>query len=152
MPCPFYNLPFFINYIIKNNGATSLTIADNRAYPYRIKFGKYLFIPACSSPYPAQETINSIIYVCSKCFSYFSSKRIHDVHLSLCKMKNPPGRVVYKENDLKIYEVKGVDQLEYCHQLCLFSRAFLDHKTAYNNCQTFLFYILMRTVQPEDDQ
>jgi len=62
-----------------------------------------------------------------------------------CKVYNPPGNEVYRDGTLSIYEVDGDINREYCQNLCLLAKLFLDHKTLYYDVEPFLFYILIRT-------
>jgi len=52
-------------------------------------------------------------------------------------------RMVYR-----FFEIDGHVQKNYCRNLCLLSKLFLDHKTLYYDIDPFLFYVLCRE---EDD-
>jgi len=54
----------------------------------------------------------------------------------------PPGNEVYRDGCLSIYEVDGDVNREYCQNLCLLAKLFLDHKTLYYDVEPFLFYVL----------
>jgi len=54
----------------------------------------------------------------------------------------PPGNEVYRDGPLSIHEVDGDVNREYCQNLCLLAKLFLDHKTLYYDVEPFLFYVL----------
>jgi len=54
----------------------------------------------------------------------------------------PPGNEVYRDGSLSIHEVDGDVNREYCQNLCLLAKLFLDHKTLYYDVEPFLFYVL----------
>jgi len=54
----------------------------------------------------------------------------------------PPGNEVYRDGALSIHEVDGDVNREYCQNLCLLAKLFLDHKTLYYDVEPFLFYVL----------
>jgi len=54
----------------------------------------------------------------------------------------PPGNEVYRDGLLSIHEVDGDVNREYCQNLCLLAKLFLDHKTLYYDVEPFLFYVL----------
>ena len=61
---------------------------------------------------------------------------------SNCTQRSPPGREIYRENELSMYEIDGKNEKIYCQNLCLLSKLFLDHKTLYYDVDSFLFYVL----------
>ena len=70
----------------------------------------------------------------------------HKLHKSWlqakCSMYWPPGNEVYRDGVLSIHEVDGDVNREYCQNLCLLAKLFLDHKTLYYDVEPFLFYVL----------
>jgi histone acetyltransferase MYST1 len=70
------------------------------------------------------------------------SKNKLNRHCSNCEHRSPPGREIYRENDLSMYEIDGKDEKIYCQNLCLLSKLFLDHKTLYYDVDSFLFYVM----------
>ncbi len=47
-----------------------------------------------------------------------------------------------EELSLSVFEVDGLAQRNYCQNLCLLAKLFLDHKTLYFDVEPFLFYVL----------
>ncbi len=63
-------------------------------------------------------------------------------HSRECTSHRPPGRQIYRDTDLAMYEIDGKEHKIYCQNLCLLSKLFLDHKTLYYDVDPFLFYVL----------
>jgi histone acetyltransferase MYST1 len=63
-------------------------------------------------------------------------------HRSDCPCRQPPGREIYRQADLSVYEVDGKLERVYCQNLCLLAKLFLDHKTLYYDVNPFLFYVI----------
>ncbi|KAL7977575.1 hypothetical protein Chor_009524 [Crotalus horridus] len=59
-----------------------------------------------------------------------------------CEWRQPPGKEIYRKNNISVYEVDGKDHKIYCQNLCLLAKLFLDHKTLYFDVEPFVFYIL----------
>jgi histone acetyltransferase MYST1 len=57
-------------------------------------------------------------------------------------MRHPPGKEIYRELGLSVYEVDGKESRVYCQNLCLLAKLFLDHKTLYYDVDPFYFYII----------
>jgi hypothetical protein len=53
-----------------------------------------------------------------------------------------PGNQIYVDGDICVYELDGLMQRDFCENLCLLSKFFLDHKSVYNDCSIFLFFVL----------
>jgi histone acetyltransferase MYST1 len=68
-------------------------------------------------------------------------------HANTCGMKSPPGKEIYREEDISMFEVDGKENKVYCQNLCLLSKLFLDHKTLYYDVDPFLFYVLCEVDQ-----
>jgi histone acetyltransferase MYST1 len=94
------------------------------------------------SPYPASFCETGTLYVCEYCLKYMKKKPSLDIHKKNCTMHSPPGRQIYAEDDLSMFEIDGKDGKLYCQNLCLLSKLFLDHKTLYYDVEPFLFYVL----------
>ena len=63
-------------------------------------------------------------------------------HSASCKCKTPPGKEIYRDDTLSVYEVDGRSNRIYCQSLCLLAKLFLDHKTLYYDVDPFIFYIV----------
>ena len=74
---------------------------------------------------------------------YGCDDKLHQLLLQAkCSMYWPPGNEVYRDGALSIHEVDGDVNREYCQNLCLLAKLFLDHKTLYYDVEPFLFYVL----------
>ncbi|KAL4710647.1 hypothetical protein ACJJTC_003283 [Scirpophaga incertulas] len=49
---------------------------------------------------------------------------------------------VYRKDELSVWQVDGRKHRQYCQQLCLLAKFFLDHKTLYYDVEPFLFYVM----------
>ena len=63
--------------------------------------------------------------------AFFPNKVLFKNHKKSCKQTMPPGEQIYLEDDISVFELDGKIQREYCENLCLVSKLFLDHKTLY---------------------
>ena len=50
-----------------------------------------------------------------------------------CKLRHPPGTEIYRKDNIQFFELDGRKHQDYCMNLCLLSKLFLDHKV---NCNT----------------
>jgi histone acetyltransferase MYST1 len=94
------------------------------------------------APYPDDYCCDEKMYICEFCLKYMKRHKTLDDHSRVCKMRSPPGKEIYHEEGLSMYELDGKDHKIYCQNLCLLSKLFLDHKTLYYDVDPFLFYIL----------
>lgn len=101
------------------------------------------------SPYPDPYHDMSHLYICEKCFQYFSTKEELDDHINRTKEKTPLGREVYREGNLSIFELFGTKQKISCQNLCLLGKLFLDHKELFYDVEFFSFYVLCETDENE---
>lgn len=56
--------------------------------------------------------------------------------------RHPPGNEIYRNGNLSMFEVDGLEEKVYCQNLCYIAKLFLDHKTLYFDVDPFLFYVL----------
>ncbi|KAJ3344058.1 hypothetical protein HDU93_003221 [Gonapodya sp. JEL0774] len=149
---------------------TDLTLADprllsierERAEITRVKnvsvvqFGRHECAAWYFSPYPEEDgyrcgtdagdgIVGGKLWVCEFCIKYFKGQAVWAKHRAHCSFKHPPGEVVYKNGNIKIYEIDGRADKLYCQNLCLFGKLFIDHKTVYYDMEPFLFYVLTET-------
>lgn len=94
------------------------------------------------SPYPDEYAECETLYVCEFSLKYMRKKKTFRKHKAECKMRHPPGREIYRELGLSVYEVDGKEHRVYCQNLCLLAKLFLDHKTLYYDVDPFYFYII----------
>ncbi|KIY71785.1 hypothetical protein CYLTODRAFT_345243 [Cylindrobasidium torrendii FP15055 ss-10] len=82
-----------------------------------------------------------ILWICHQCFKYMSLEAFQD-HIKICPHTKPPGRKVYQNGGVSMYEVDGFQNKVYCQCLCLLCKCFIDIKTLYFDCESFLFYVM----------
>ncbi|ORD99321.1 ESA1 [Hepatospora eriocheir] len=111
-----------------------------------IVLGKYSINTWYFSPYPKEVIKNKTVFICEYCLFYFSGMKQLKIHCTSCKLRHPPGLMVYQDNDnnLTFFEVDGFKQNNYCRNLSLLSKLFLDHKSLVYDVDAFLFYVLCR--------
>lgn len=65
------------------------------------------------------------------------------IHLQRkCTLRHPPGNEIYRKDKLVFFELDGRKHKDYCQNLCLIAKLFLDHKTLYHDTDPFLFYVM----------
>lgn len=107
-----------------------------------IILGKYLIDTWYFSPYPDEYCNEDKLRICEYCLKYMKKQSTYINHMAECTRHSPPGREIYRENELTMYEIDGKEHKIYCQNLCLLSKLFLDHKTLYYDVDPFLFYVL----------
>lgn len=96
------------------------------------------------SPYPKEVIKNGTVYLCEFCLFYHSTQEQLNEHCANCELRHPPGTKIYEQDDLSFFELDGYIQKNYCRNLALFSKLFLDHKSLYYDIDVFMFYVLCR--------
>jgi histone acetyltransferase MYST1 len=96
------------------------------------------------SPFPAEYSDVETLYVCEFCLSYMKKKKTLIKHKTECPCREPPGKRIYQDEDLAVYELDGKENLAYCQKLCLLAKLFLDHKTLYYDVTPFYFYVITK--------
>ncbi|KAL6937830.1 hypothetical protein ACO0RG_004354 [Hanseniaspora osmophila] len=123
---------------------------------FKVWLQKSLVQPWYLSPYPLElerkkmATSNSsqtpaypdILYICEYCFHYTLDKYKHHRHSTKCR-KPVGGECIYSDpiNDIQVYEMDGLDDVNIARNLCLFSKLFLNSKILYYDVEPFLFYV-----------
>lgn len=107
-----------------------------------IVMGKYETDTWYFSPYPDEYSGDEKLYICEYCLKYMKKNKTLVNHSLKCNMTSPPGKLIYLEGGLSMFEIDGKDNKIYCQNLCLLSKLFLDHKTLYYDVDPFLFYVL----------
>ena len=97
------------------------------------------------SPFPDNYSDLETLYVCEFCLTYMKKVKTYKKHKAECQCRQPPGKEIYREDDLSVYEIDGKEHRLYCQKLCLLAKLFLDHKTLYFETSPFLFYIVCKT-------
>jgi histone acetyltransferase SAS3 len=66
--------------------------------------------------------------------------------LKNCNLSNrhPPGVEIYRDvkSKIAVWEVDGRKNINYCQNLCLLAKLFLNSKTLYYDVEPFIFYVL----------
>jgi MOZ/SAS family/MYST family zinc finger domain len=96
------------------------------------------------SPFPDEYSDVETLYVCEFCLTYMKKRKSLVKHKAECTCRHPPGREIYRESDLSVYELDGKDNRAYCQKLCLLAKLFLDHKTLYYDVTPFYFYVVTK--------
>lgn len=94
------------------------------------------------SPYPDEYAEAETLFVCEFCLNYMRKKKTFRKHMANCPSRCPPGKEIYRELGLSVFEVDGKEHRVYCQNLCLLAKLFLDHKTLYYDVDPFYFYII----------
>lgn len=94
------------------------------------------------SPYPEEYSHAETLHICEFCLKYTKTKKAFRKHKETCDKRCPPGKEIYREPGLSVYEIDGKESRVYCQNLCLFAKLFLDHKTLYYDVDPFYFYII----------
>lgn len=110
----------------------------------KILIRNYLVDTWYFSPYPKDVIKNGTVYICEFCLYYFSSQDQLSQHCAKCELRHPPGIKIYEEGELSFFELDGYIQKNYCRNLALLSKLFLDHKSLYYDVDVFMFYVLCR--------
>jgi histone acetyltransferase MYST1 len=63
------------------------------------------------------------------------------------ELSRPPGREIYRDQEISIFEVFGYEHKLYCQCLCLLSKLFLEDKALFFCIGRFVFYICVAVVQ-----
>lgn len=98
------------------------------------------------SPYP-DDFAGDRLFLCEYTLRYFRRRSTLEKHMSACTERSPPGVEIYRDSSRSVsaFEVDGREHKEYCQNLCLLAKLFLDHKTLYFDVDPFLFYVLCET-------
>jgi histone acetyltransferase MYST1 len=107
-----------------------------------IVLGKYEIETWYFSPYPEEYAGDDKMHICEFCLKYMKKQKTLLNHSFKCNMKSPPGKEIYRDDTLSMFEIDGKENKIYCQNLCLLSKLFLDHKTLYYDVDPFLFYVL----------
>lgn len=110
-----------------------------------IEMGKFEMEVWYQSPYPEDYARLPKLYICEFCLRYMKSYTILHRHIVKCVWRHPPGEEVYRKDKISVWEVDGKRYKQYCQNLCLLAKFFLDHKTLYYDVEPFLFYVMTMT-------
>ncbi|XP_039751193.1 histone acetyltransferase KAT7 isoform X2 [Pararge aegeria] len=107
-----------------------------------VVMGKYMMEVWYQSPYPGDAARVPRLFVCEFCLSHQKCAAGNTRHKAKCVWRHPPGDEVYRKDSLSVWQVDGRKHKQYCQQLCLLAKFFLDHKTLYYDVEPFLFYVM----------
>jgi histone acetyltransferase MYST1 len=93
------------------------------------------------SPYPEEYNVD-VLFVCEYCLKYMRRRATYHQHKATCTHRRPPGKELYRHDNVSVFEVDGKQARVYCQNLCLLAKLFLDHKTLYYDTDPFYFYIV----------
>ncbi|KAL0085880.1 acyl-CoA N-acyltransferase [Phycomyces blakesleeanus] len=117
----------------------------------KVLYGIYEIGAWYYSPYPSEfGAFLDRLYICEHCLNYTNKEAQLKIHKMTCKKRRLPGKVIYQDGTLKIYEVDGREQKLFCQNLCLMAKLFVDHKTLYYDTEGFKFYILTEQIKQSD--
>lgn len=113
----------------------------------KIQLGDFCINTWYSSPFPEEFSRCHTLYICEYCLKYLGSPTSYDRHqLKICNTEkcHPPGIEIYRDPEarLAVWEVDGRKNVDYCQNLCLLAKLFLNSKTLYYDVEPFLFYVL----------
>ncbi|XP_011344100.1 histone acetyltransferase KAT7 isoform X2 [Ooceraea biroi] len=107
-----------------------------------VEMGKWEMEVWYQSPYPEEYSRAPKLYLCEYCLKYAKSRQVLRRHREKCLWRHPPGHEVYRKDKIGVWEVDGKRYKQYCQNLCLLAKFFLDHKTLYYDVEPFLFYVM----------
>ncbi|CAF0992993.1 unnamed protein product [Rotaria sp. Silwood1] len=101
--------------------------------------------------FPINNKKTSSIYACDICLKHFYGSSIaFQRHNAKCLSIQPPGKLVYKENDLAIFQIGetklNIKQYIYIKSLCRIARLFINSNKSIDDTKIdrFTYYILCR--------
>lgn len=97
------------------------------------------------SSYPAEYANQEYMSICGFCLDYKNSDFTAERHDLKCRRRCPPGREIYRDNAISMWEVDGSHDMLYCQNLCLLAKLFLSSKALFHDVQPFYFYVLTET-------
>ncbi|XP_038214836.1 histone acetyltransferase KAT7 isoform X2 [Zerene cesonia] len=116
-------------------------IASDKGTRY-VVMGKYMMEVWYQSPYPGEAARVPRLFVCEFCLNHHKCACGAARHRAKCVWRHPPGDEIYRKDNLSVWQVDGRKHKQYCQQLCLLAKFFLDHKTLYYDVEPFLFYVM----------
>ncbi|KAG5421075.1 SAS3 [Candida metapsilosis] len=136
-------LPHKINEAVKES--TPSTIALSKSKIKKIMFRDHEIETWYVAPYPEEYSQCETLYICEYCLKYMNSPISYKRHqLKNCNFSNhhPPGTEIYRDSNVSFWEVDGRKSINYCQNVCLLAKLFLNSKTLYYDVEPFVFYIL----------
>ncbi|KAF4709495.1 hypothetical protein FOZ63_027117, partial [Perkinsus olseni] len=112
-------------------------------------------------PGDTRDDPSTQLHICKRCFRPFASEREMFSHMMACRVSNPPGVLIWRKVSgnkvLGVVEVDGQSNEDYCENLVLFTKLFLEGKSLseYRSnrrdlVKSFWFYMLIQWDHPEE--
>ncbi|KXS12175.1 hypothetical protein M427DRAFT_101540 [Gonapodya prolifera JEL478] len=108
----------------------------------RISIGDWVMDAWYFAPYPVDLVSAPTLLLCPFCLNPFASAQALSRHRTKCLLQHPPGNEIYFDGALSLWEVDGGAQRQWCRNLCLLGKCFLDHKACWWDVEVFWFYVL----------
>lgn len=125
--------------------STPSSVALNKSKIKKIMFRDHEIETWYIAPYPEEYSQCEILYICEYCLKYMNSPTSYRRHqLKNCNFSNhhPPGTEIYRDSNVSVWEVDGRKNINYCQNICLLAKLFLNSKTLYYDVEPFVFYVL----------
>lgn len=78
-----------------------------------MQMGKYEMDAWYFAPYPDEYGKVSTLYICEYCLKYMKYPKTMQRHKATCRIRQPPGREIYRDGSLSVWEIDGKD-----HKVC----------------------------------
>eukprot|EP00834_Sanchytrium_tribonematis_P007990 NODE_827_length_3663_cov_1.497755.p1 type:complete len:365 gc:universal NODE_827_length_3663_cov_1.497755:3170-2076(-) len=114
-----------------------------------VQFGPHQIKSWYISPFPQEFASIKKLFMCQYCLNFMNSEPNYLNHLENCEIRHPPGKEIYRDGEISVFEVRGHEAKLYCQNLCLLAKLFLDTKALYHDVDPFLFYVLTRYDGPD---
>ncbi|KAF4682195.1 hypothetical protein FOZ60_010970 [Perkinsus olseni] len=112
-------------------------------------------------PGDTRDDPSTQLHICKRCFRPFASEREMFSHMTTCSVANPPGVLIWRkvsgDKVLGVVEVDGQSNEDYCENLVLFTKLFLEGKSLSEHqsnrrdlVKSFWFYVLVQWDHPEE--
>lgn len=108
----------------------------------KVVISQYVMCPWYFSPLPEEFFATRTVYICEYCFTMLTTERVYKRHVARCTCRAPPGDLIYRDDEICFFEVNGSEHTNYCRNICLVARLFLQHKTLMADVDVFLFYVM----------
>lgn len=108
----------------------------------KIELGRHTMDVWYFSPLPPEYAGYKKLYFCEYDLNFFVSREEMFRHLRKVRMQHPPGNEIYRHNGVSMFEVDGDEATNYCRNLCVLAKMFLDHKSVDCCINEFLFYVM----------
>lgn len=81
-------------------------------YIEQVQIGKIEMDTWYFSPYPNNFGRCKKLYICEFCLKYMELEKTYRYHKGECAVRHPPGKKIYKKNQLEVYEIDGAEQVK----------------------------------------